>query len=175
MTRTAYSCLRAHGTGRDYVVLLSLLYVMGPLLRYSLWAHPGNVTGIKPCEPGAYYVSFILQFGNRRLPTRLGLCIWFRSWMPCATLPHSPREGPAQTALRNVPDRGSSAGSCEPYKWTSPAWCWNSMKAGHLRRKLDEGSAEDRRTAMDVLREPLKVFRTDSTRRLASLGRSEPS
>ena len=34
------------------------------------------------------------------------------------------------------------------------------MKEGHLQRKLDEGSTEGRWTAMDILREPLKVFRT---------------
>ena len=29
---------------------------------------------------------------------------------------------------------------------------WNSMKTGHDRRKLDEGSAEDKRAVMDSLR-----------------------
>ena len=33
------------------------------------------------------------------------------------------------------------------------------MKIGQLQRKRDEGSAEGRWTAMDVAREPLKVFR----------------
>ena len=143
----------------------------GLLLRYNLWAPPGNVTGVKSCELGAYYVRLFLQFGNRRLLARPGLCctvrrghnIWFQSRLPCATLPHSPREGPTQTALQNVPDRGSSAGSCEPCKRTSPARCWHSMKAGHLWRELDEGFAEDRWTAMDVLREPLKLFCADNT------------
>ena len=185
---TACSCLRASGTERDYVVSYSLCCtlvwcVRGLSCSTVSWAHLGNVTGVKSGEPGAYYVTLFLQFGNRRLLARPGLCrtvrrghnIWFQSRLPCATLPHSPREGPTQTALQNVPDQGSSAGSCEPCKRTSPARCWYSMKAGHLRRKLDEGSAEDRWTVMDVLREPLKLFHADSTRRLASLGRSKPS
>ena len=36
----------------------SLSYTLwGPLLRSSLWAHPRHVTGVKSCEPGAYYLS----------------------------------------------------------------------------------------------------------------------
>ena len=108
----------------------------GPLLRYSLWAHPRNVAGVKSCELGAYYVTLFLQFGNHRLLAHPGLCrtvrrghnIWFWSKLPCATFPNSPREGPTQTALQNVPDRGSSVGSCEPCKRTSPARCRKSMK-----------------------------------------------
>ena len=47
-----------------YLTLFPVSWLWGPLLRYSLWAHPGNVTGVKSCEPGAYYVSF--NFSNLR-------------------------------------------------------------------------------------------------------------
>ena len=43
-------------------------------LSYSTvsWAHLGNVPGVKSGEPGAYYVTSFLQFGNRRLLARPG-------------------------------------------------------------------------------------------------------
>ena len=69
VTFTTCSCLRAYGIGRDYIVLLSFLYVMGASPRYSLWAHPGNVTGVKSCEPGAYYVSFIFAVWEPSSPS----------------------------------------------------------------------------------------------------------
>ena len=85
MTRTACthcticSCLRASGTERDYVVSYSLCCtlvwcVRGLSCSTVSWAHLGNVTGVKSGEPGAYYVTLFLQFGNRRLLARPGLC-----------------------------------------------------------------------------------------------------
>ena len=47
------------------------------------------------------------------------------------------------------------------------------MKAGQLQRKFDKGSTEGRWIVMDVPQESWKVFHTDSTRRLASLVRSD--
>ena len=78
MTRTA-SCLRAYGTERDYVVSYSLCCtivwcVRGLSCSTVSWAHLGNVTGVKSGELGAYYVTLFLQFGNRRLLARPGLC-----------------------------------------------------------------------------------------------------
>ena len=46
-----------------YVTLFVVRYG-GPLLRYSLWAHPGNVTGVKCGALGAYYVSLFFVLGT---------------------------------------------------------------------------------------------------------------
>ena len=76
---TACSCLRASGTEWDYIVSYSLCCtlvwcVRGLSCSTVSWAHLGNVTGVKSGEPGAYYVTLFLQFGNRRLLARPGLC-----------------------------------------------------------------------------------------------------
>ena len=76
---TACSCLRASGTEWDYVVSYSLyctlLWCVGGLSCSTVsWPHLGNVTGVKSGEPGVYYVTLFLQFGNRRLLARPGLC-----------------------------------------------------------------------------------------------------
>ena len=76
---TACSCLRASGTEWDYIVSYSLCCtlvwcVRGLSCSTVSWAHLGNVTDVKCGEPGAYYVTLFLQFGNRRLLARPGLC-----------------------------------------------------------------------------------------------------
>ena len=64
MTCTACNCLRAYGIERDYVVLLSFLYVMGASPAVQFMGHPRHVTGVKSCEPGAYYVSLFFVLGT---------------------------------------------------------------------------------------------------------------
>ena len=89
---TACSCLRAYGTERDYIVSYSLSCTLswwfgGLSCSTVLWAHPGNVIGIKSCEPGEYYV------------------IYFSVWEPSSPSPSWA-----------MPHRSTGAQHCRPIK-----------------------------------------------------------